>query len=49
MVDGGPCRKRVRRRCGMVANWHRVSTMAMGQHYGIPTYRLDVTESLQTA
>lgn len=34
---------------GMVARWHRVSTMAVGQHYGIPTYGLDVTESLQTA
>ena len=34
---------------GMIAKWHRVSTMAMGQHYGIPTYGLDVSESLDTA
>jgi len=34
---------------GMVARWHRVSTMAMAQHYGLPTYGLDVTESLDAA
>jgi hypothetical protein len=34
---------------GMVAQWHRVSTMAVGQHYGIPTYGLDVSESLDAA
>lgn len=34
---------------GMVAKWHRVSTMAVGQHYGIPTYGLDVSESLDAA
>jgi hypothetical protein len=34
---------------GMIAKWHRVSTMAMGQHYGIPTYGLDVSESLDAA
>lgn len=34
---------------GMIAKWHRVSTMAMAQHYGIPTYGLDVSESLDAA
>jgi hypothetical protein len=34
---------------GMIARWHRISTMAIAQHYGIPTYGLDVTTSMTTA
>jgi hypothetical protein len=34
---------------GMIAKWHDVSTMAMGQHYGIPTYGLDVSKPFETA
>jgi hypothetical protein len=34
---------------GAIARWHGVSTMAMAQHYGVPTYGLDVTQSIMTA
>jgi hypothetical protein len=34
---------------GAITRWHGVSTMAMAQHYGVPTYGLDVTQSIMTA
>jgi hypothetical protein len=34
---------------GEIAQWHYTSTMAIAQHYGIPTYGLDVTTSIKTA
>lgn len=32
-----------------IARWHNTSTMAIAQHYGIPTYGLDVTTSIKMA
>jgi len=34
---------------GNIASWHSVSTMALAQHYGLPTFGLDVTASLDMA
>lgn len=34
---------------GHIARWHRLSTMSISQHYGLPTFGLDVTTSLDTA
>lgn len=34
---------------GRIARWHRISTMSLAQHYGLPTYGLDVTTSLDVA
>ena len=36
-------------RGGQYARWHRLSTMSISQHYGLPTFGLDVTTSLDTA